>query len=343
MRKGGYLVLLLIFMVQNINAETIIGTIDGNKTIFPFYNEELSISSLNQNDGNIQVLLSNWQVSNLKINPENLSINFSDWSNHGIPSQFMEVEADFNYSLRDINNLYSANSINNKGNLFIRFLENSHLRLACYLYQSNQYERTLSARMNSMFGGQGFRFIDNDGLVYYGYISGVRETGIDMVCRPAIHYISNFEAISVNQKKRFSGSLFLTLSSDSFDNQTINSADLRVDGFIEDYEKRDLDILEQIDEIKEDISQLENTNYTCTSSCDNQSTNSRYEFYIQYLSYSDRKNMVCGYGKETHAYNIIDLGVNCTILYPLRNKYNSTSRTYYQVEVPSCSCREIKV
>lgn len=69
---------------------------------------------------------------------------------------------------------------------------------------------------------------------------------------------------------------------------------------------------------------------------------SKYESYVKYLSYSDKKNMVCGYGKEIHSYNITEIGVNCIIKYPLQNRYNSTSKTYYKVEVPSCSCRETK-
>ena len=53
--------------------------------------------------------------------------------------------------------------------------------------------------------------------------------------------------------------------------------------------------------------------------------------YFKYLSSSDRKNIVCGYGKDSHLTNVTDLGLNCLIT------YRNTSRG----ESASCRCKQV--
>ena len=53
--------------------------------------------------------------------------------------------------------------------------------------------------------------------------------------------------------------------------------------------------------------------------------------YFKYLSSSDRKNIACGYAKDSHMGSFIDLGWNCTIT------YRQTSRG----ETASCRCKSI--
>jgi len=53
--------------------------------------------------------------------------------------------------------------------------------------------------------------------------------------------------------------------------------------------------------------------------------------YFKYLSSSDRKNIVCGYAKDNHLIQLIDLGWNCTITYR-----QSTSG-----ERASCRCKKV--
>lgn len=77
------------------------------------------------------------------------------------------------------------------------------------------------------------------------------------------------------------------------------------------------------------IDTLENANETCTSCGSGNASSSP---YFKYLSYSDRKNIVCGYAKDNHLAKLIDLKVNCTITY----------RQYSSGERATCSCREIK-
>lgn len=55
--------------------------------------------------------------------------------------------------------------------------------------------------------------------------------------------------------------------------------------------------------------------------------------YFKYLSSSDRKSIVCGYGEDNHLTSISDLGFNCTITY--RTSRNNVTST-------TCKCKEIK-
>jgi hypothetical protein len=61
--------------------------------------------------------------------------------------------------------------------------------------------------------------------------------------------------------------------------------------------------------------------------------------YFKYLSASDKKLIVCGYSKENHLTNEINLGLNCTTKYTSSQRYNYTSKSYYQYETSSCSCK----
>ena len=53
--------------------------------------------------------------------------------------------------------------------------------------------------------------------------------------------------------------------------------------------------------------------------------------YFKYLSSSDRKTMVCGYGQENNLTSINDLGWNCTITY--------TTNKYTKKVTSSCKCK----
>ncbi|MBI2629249.1 S8 family peptidase [Candidatus Pacearchaeota archaeon] len=61
------------------------------------------------------------------------------------------------------------------------------------------------------------------------------------------------------------------------------------------------------------------------------STNLSFLNYFKYLSSSDRKNIACGYAKDSHLTSFIDLGWNCTIA------YKNTSRG----ETANCKCKKI--
>lgn len=59
--------------------------------------------------------------------------------------------------------------------------------------------------------------------------------------------------------------------------------------------------------------------------------NATFPNYFKYLSASDRKNMVCGYGEGNHLTQISDLGWNCNITY----------KVYRSGERATCKCKEI--
>lgn len=61
------------------------------------------------------------------------------------------------------------------------------------------------------------------------------------------------------------------------------------------------------------------------------SSNETFPEYLNYLSSSDRKAILCGYGEDNHLANITDLGYNCTLT------YRQTSRG----ETASCRCRSL--
>lgn len=61
------------------------------------------------------------------------------------------------------------------------------------------------------------------------------------------------------------------------------------------------------------------------------SENSSY-LYFKYLTYSDRKNIVCGFAQDNHLVSLIDLKVNCTVTY----------KQYSYGERATCRCKEIK-
>ncbi|MEK6890919.1 MAG: hypothetical protein AABX03_02175 [Nanoarchaeota archaeon] len=80
------------------------------------------------------------------------------------------------------------------------------------------------------------------------------------------------------------------------------------------------EILLRLDNHEQRIETLENQNNLNTSSG-----------YFKYLSYSERKNIVCGYASDNHLANYTDLEVNCLV------KYRNTSRG----EVSSCRCKAV--
>jgi hypothetical protein len=59
-------------------------------------------------------------------------------------------------------------------------------------------------------------------------------------------------------------------------------------------------------------------------------SNSTIPNYFKYLSSSERKAMVCGYGQDNHLVTISDLGWNCTITYK--------TNQYTKKETASCKC-----
>lgn len=59
--------------------------------------------------------------------------------------------------------------------------------------------------------------------------------------------------------------------------------------------------------------------------------NSSIPNYFKYLSSSQRKSMICGYGEDNHLTNWIDLGLNCTLTY----------RTTFRGESVSCRCLDV--
>ena len=86
----------------------------------------------------------------------------------------------------------------------------------------------------------------------------------------------------------------------------------------------------KIDSHETRITALENKNSTIINNTI--FVNSSNLAYFKYLSYTDRKNIICGYGKDNHLNKLIDLNVNCTITY---KKYSTR-------EIATCICKEIK-
>ncbi len=194
---------------------------------------------------------------NISIEPDNLTV--LNQSNYGIPSQFLVIEGDFNYTVSNLQQ--TVFNPNNKGHIKIRFLENRHLRRFCF-DNPEQYERTLWAIMNAI--PEGFEIIDNDGLKYIGVVTGVRETGLNIGCQSAVSYITYFEAFSQNGLKRMSGSIMLEVPSNGTNGDIWKESGqfagqqivFTIQGFIDDSIER-ISLLEQwrntIDDIINEI------------------------------------------------------------------------------------------
>lgn len=282
--------------------------------------------------------MDDYRLYNIQVNPDTLTIQPDNMGDIGIPSANFKIEGDFNYNIKKITSDFGEIKT---GHISINFYEQWHLRKYCYS-SSDLYDRTLSVRTKYIDYGD-FKFIDSENLEYRGYLSGIRETGLNDGCEPSLLYVGNFEAFSIDGKKKISGAIELEIPTNetggifvepgTFAGQSVK---FNFQGFIDDTQKR-ISTLESWKQTITDIISniwLAITGHTIRiENLENQtypSVNLTHP-YFKYLSSSDRKNIVCGYAEDNHLNYLADLGWACNVTYRV---YSGGERAY-------CRCKKI--